>query len=101
MHAETSIQKVVWIVLVFSLLWTIGILVPDQDYESIGVASNEGARSTKLGLAVNGTHYIIVDANIGLYEDPNDGRVHNVAYASQVDSRVSSNRELYTYCLTA
>ena len=73
------------IVLSLSLLWTIAISVPDS-----GVTSNGGADSTSMGLVINGTHYIIFDANIGLYEDPNGGQVHNVAYATPIDSRVSS-----------
>ena len=52
MHPERGLGAAIGLVLAFTIVWTIAILVPD----------NDGATATQnqpFGLVVNGTHYVL------------------------------------------
>mmetsp|Transcript_234 Transcript_234/g.552 ORF Transcript_234/g.552 Transcript_234/m.552 type:complete len:207 (+) Transcript_234:59-679(+) len=102
MYQERGLQSVVGIVLAISLLWTIAIQFTDNDNESISVRSNGAvASSMTLGLVVNGTHYVILDAN----EDLNNGQVHNLIGSRKLmavsDTKLMSGLQSQTSLRTA
>ena len=90
MHPERALQAAIGIVLAFSLLWTIAILIPDDDHNKTAKSNRAFAAPKQFGLVVNGTHYVL-DANIGLYQAQADENVHIIHSASPtIIQRVST-----------
>mmetsp|Transcript_41891 Transcript_41891/g.87941 ORF Transcript_41891/g.87941 Transcript_41891/m.87941 type:complete len:207 (+) Transcript_41891:276-896(+) len=95
MYPERGLQAAIGIVMMFSLLWTIAILIPDDNHSGKNSNSKRHlSNPLQFGLVVNGTRYIL-EADVGTYQPQANKNVHLIhsvsPNANNKKLKVSSN----------
>mmetsp|Transcript_21857 Transcript_21857/g.45780 ORF Transcript_21857/g.45780 Transcript_21857/m.45780 type:complete len:205 (-) Transcript_21857:209-823(-) len=86
MHPEGRLHVAIGAVLAFLLIWTIAILIPDNEHGKAVNSDRAFVASKQFGLVVNGTHYVL-DANVGRYQANADENVHIIHSATPVKTQ--------------